>query len=374
MTRARIATVVLLLLAMVLPVPAGAQGSAGCAGRFPDTVFVEERNEGPLKLLGAGVGDALMDRYAAEFGGLGGMLEDDLGSVGGIEVCVFPNAVPWDAQALGWHPYQRLHAAAFGSEGVVVVSAYLITPSIDAGRNGIMHVWLWRLGDGLYPQALAEDVKGLYRNRLDSTVQNVHNALVRQNIGLAEPWPPFNWMAGAMTDPLLFDPEKSYGGMGDFAGFVMDSGAGAVLMDPEPVEVADLDEQWRQALYDESGSTLGGSKEWILGAVMIFGLLALAAAMAYLTRRARLRAHQQRRAAALRMLSGQAAVGRSGSPGGGRPDAGVGSGPPGTVGRHGDDRDRPPTRSQAGPGFDGVPSGSQPGDDLFRHPDFAGED
>lgn len=374
MNRARILAVVPALVAVLLPTTAGAKGPVGCAGRFPETTFVEERTEGPLRLLGAGIGDALMDRYATEFGGLAGMLEADLGSVGGIEVCIFPNAVPWDAQALGWPEFHRLHAAAFGSEGVVVVSAYLITPSIDAGRNGLVHVWLWRLGEGLYPQVLAEDVKGLYRNRLDSTVDSVHNALVRQNIGLAEPWPPFNWMAGAMTDPLLFDPEKPYGGMGDFAGFVMDAGDATILADPEPAAVADLDEQWRQALYDESGSTLGGSKEWIVGAVMIFGLLLLAAALAYLTRRARLRAHQQRRAAALRMLSGQSAVGRSGSPGAGRPDAGVGSGPPGAVGRHGDDRDRPPARSQSGAGLDGVPSGAQAGDDLFRHPEFTGED
>ena len=51
-------------------------------------------------------------------------------------------------------------------------------------------------------------------------MEHLHTLYVRMNIGLTEPWPPTPWTAGQMRTDLLWNPEFSYGGGGDFLNYV----------------------------------------------------------------------------------------------------------------------------------------------------------
>lgn len=364
------------LLLFALVVPAGAQTVDGCSARFPDTVWDRVEESGPITVYGAEVQSGLFDRYAREFGDLATTIEEEIGGADGLVVCIFPDVVPWDAQALGWPEGQRLHTASFADEGVVVVSSYLISAAIDAGRNGIIHAALWRTSDGSYPGVLADDVKGWYRNRLERSVESVHTLFVRQNTGLAEPWPPTPWLAGAMEPVLLWNPEFSYGGGGDFANFVAGTAGTEVLADPAAGEIEALDAQWRQALFDESGAIPGGSKGWIIGVVLVTAILILAVAMALMTRRARRRIEQDLRDAAEKQAAARRAdiqarpVQPSVSVGRGSRDPGVGRGKARTGVIDRDGRDGSPPLGKVGSDGDRVATVDESPDDRYRHPGF----
>ena len=174
-----------------------------------------EAVSGRLTLYGAGVIEGQFGRFVDDFGGLAALLRRNSARSMGSRRASSLMRSPWDAQAMGWPEGQRLHTATFGEEGLVVVSAYLTRVALDAGRQGVIHAWLWQLSDGNYPEPLADEVKGWYRNRLETTVEHLHTLYVRMNIGLTEPWPPTPWTAGQMRTDLLWNPEFSYGGGGD---------------------------------------------------------------------------------------------------------------------------------------------------------------
>lgn len=368
---------VLAVLLVALPAAAQEVGN-GCASRFPDTAWGDALSSGSITVWpAAGIHPDLARRYAADFGALAALLEEELGPVPGITVCAFPGRIPWDAVELGWDEGKTLHTATFAAERVVVISAYLTNPSIDAGRNGILHTWLFNLTGGTYPEPLADEVKGWYRNRLERSVESVHLLFVRQNIGLVEPWPPFPWTIGRMVDPLLWNPEFSYGGAGDFANFVAATVGTGPLAAPRTDEIQALDAQWRQALFDESGSVLGGSKEWIVGLVGVIGIILLAVLMAYWTRRERRRIERELREAVQRErreVRDEGPVRPSNSAGRRGGDARVGRAAARTAVVDRNDGDRSPSGGKIGSRSDDVTAGAQSADDLFRHPDLRGDD
>lgn len=363
------------LALLVTPLSAGAQEVNPCATRFPDTVWDAEAVSGRLTLYGAGVIEGQFGRFVDDFGGLAALLEAELGPVDGITACIFPDEIPWDAQAMGWPEGKRLHTATFGEEGLVVVSAYLTRVALDAGRQGVIHAWLWQLSDGNYPEPLADEVKGWYRNRLETTVEHLHTLYVRMNIGLTEPWPPTPWTAGQMRTDLLWNPEFSYGGGGDFANYVAAVSGTGPLANPFGGELEDLDTAWRQSLFDQSGSIPGGSKGWVIGLIGVTAIVSLAVFVAWWSARARRRIEAELREAALRIPKqiDVRAVRPSITDRGGGANAGIRRGSARPVGFDRNDRDRTPSGGKVGTAVDEVPSGAQADDDRFRHPDLGGE-
>ncbi len=371
----RVLCALFMLVVVAVPSTAFAQTENPCATRFPDTVWDAEATAGRLTLYATGVSEGHFGRFTDDFGGLAALLEAELGSIDGITICIFAEEIPWDAQAMGWPEGQRLHTATFGSEGVVVVSAYLTVAALDAGRQGVIHTWLWQLSDGNYPEPLADEVKGWYRNRLETTVEHLHTLYVRMNIGLTEPWPPTPWTAGQMADRLLWNPEFSYGGGGDFANYVAAVAGTGALADPFNGSLEELDSAWRQSLFDESGSVLGGSKGWVIGLIGVTAIVSLAVFVAWWSARARRKIEAQLREAAL-LIPKQIdvrAVRPSITARGGGTDAGIRRGSARPVGSDRNDRHGTPSGGRVGTAVDDVPPGAKADDDRFRHPDLGGE-
>lgn len=365
------------LVALVLfAPPASAQMDGGrCAERFPEAVFDHHATAGPVDLYGSEVPAEILDRYGRDYTVLVEWIQDEMGGLGdGVVICMFEDQIPLDAQSLGWPEGQALRAAAFGEERMIVLSNWLIQHVPDAGYNGLLHVAQYQVSDGDYPQTFGNEVKGWYRNRIDRTVEVVHNVLVRQNSGLSEPWPPTPWVDEAIADPLLWNPEFGYGGGGDFANFAVANGGNEILSDPRSTDVASLDEQWRQALFDESGAVLGGSRGWIKGLVISIGIVLLGVLMALWNRHQKRVIEEKLRdlpwlEEQARLAHEQEAVRTSVAVGGRGRNARVGGSDAGP-GFDGDDRDGTPTGRPFGRTGDGVSGRRQAGDDLFRHPDF----
>jgi hypothetical protein len=379
----RALTIAILVAAITVVSPAAfAQTTDGgrCAERFPESTFDTSAMADVVSVHGSGIGAELLDRYAREWGELVALVQDEMGGLdGGVAVCVFDDELPLDNESLGWPATQFLRAASFGQDRLVVVSSWLISEAPDAGRNGLLHVAQYQVSGGTYPEPFGDEVKGWYRNRVDRTVEAVHNVFVRQNSGLAEPWQPFPWTVGQMVDPLVWNPEQGYGGAGDFANYAVATGGTEVLSTPLTSDLASLDEGWRQTLFDESGAVLGGSRGWILGLVMSVGIVVLGILMAWWSRRQKLKIEEQlrdlefleqksreaREAEAVRTSLAASGGGRHSRVRRGRSRAS-------RVDR--DDRDRSPSRRSRRSRDDRVSEALKTGDDLFRHPGFDEDD
>jgi hypothetical protein len=361
----------------VAAAPTAWAGSGGCAARFPGSTFETAYPAGPVMVHGSGLTEPVARRFASEIERLAVMVHEDMGGIDDAAVCVFADRIPVDAEALGWHPGHRLPAVVFGDEGIVALSAVRVGHVADGARRGLIHIAQWRATEGTYPAMLADDVLGWYRNRLDGSVAAVHEMFVRQNVGQVEPWPPFPWLDGPpISDTVTWDPVFGYGGMGAFTAFAVSRAGTSVLVDPLGSDIAGLDEAWRVALFEQSGSIPGGSREWVIGAVMVAMLVGLAVFVALMARREKrrvarivLEASQQDAETRKRALEEQAAV-RPSVPGSGRrAHPGVRGAAPGG-GVDGNDRDRPPSGRGIGTAVDDVTASDEAGDDMFRHPDF----
>ena len=378
MRRLFIASVTAVLIAIVAALPVLAQGAAGgrCAERFPDTEFDRTAMAGSVAIHGSGIPEGILERYARDWGVLVDWVQEEMGGLDeDVAVCIFEDDIPIDAQALGWSEGQALRAAAFGDEGLLLLSNWFVAAVPDAGYNGLLHLAQYRVSDGEYPEPFGNDVKGWYRNRLDGSVEVVHNFYVRQNTGLSEPWAPFPWTVGRMVDPLLWNPEFDYGGGGDFTNFAVAHGGTEVLSDPLQAELEELDEEWRQSLFDESGAIPGGSRGWITGLIVSVGVVSLGILMAWWNRRQKRVMEERLRDMAWleeqsRIAHEEEAVKTSVSAGSSRRDSRVGRGRARSIGRDRDDRDGSPSGGAVRSPGDRVSRRGEPGDDLFRHPDF----
>jgi hypothetical protein len=327
---------------------------------------------------GSGIGSDLTTRYAADFERLVVLVQAEMGGLDDdVVVCIFADDIPLDAQALGWPEGQKLHAAAFGEDRLVVVSSYLIRYVPDAGRAGLLHVAMWQVSEGQYPEPFGDEVAGWYRNRLADRVEVVHSGLVRLNAGLSEPWPPGSgWDVGRMYGTLLWNPEFGYGGTGDFTNYAVATNGTGVLSNPSGYDLEALDAGWRQLLFDESPAIPGGSRGWITGLVLISIAVAAAVFMAWWGHATRKRVERQLREAVARERRSAlpqlepASVRPSVAVGERRGDPRVGGSGSGTVGAQDDRRDRSPSLREVGTAVDEVPPPDESGDDLFRHPGF----
>lgn len=380
----------LVTLALVLVLAPSAAAAGGCAERFPGATFDTSATVGQVAVVGAGLVQDVVDRYARSYEPVVTMAGDHYGTLEGVEVCVFADAVPLDAADYDYPDSLPIRSIAFADEGLVVLSAWRVAAPIDAGLVGLTHVAQVRAGGGSYPEPFGSDVIGWYRNEIEGTVEAVHNRFVRSNIGLREPWDPIPWLSGSRGDVLVWNAEtalsssfassNAFGGPGDFAHFAVENGGPDVLTTLDGDAVAALDEQWRQALFDESGAIPGGSRGWIRGVLFALGALAVAVGVAWWSWRIKRREKQYllelaRRPEPVHVPEADDGPIRVSVPGGlGRRDAGVGRGRARAVRSDRDDRDRPPSRRKVGTGVDPVATGDEPGDDAFRHPGLRGED
>lgn len=372
----------LLAAAAALAPAAAAQEASGCAAVFPTTTFDTSAPAGPVVVRGAGLNVEMTERFSRELTQVAELLGTEVSSLGGVEVCLFADEMDIDAEALGWYPGLPLRAAAFAEQGVVAVSTWLPRYTTDAGVVGLIHVALWRASGGSYPQPFADDVIGWYLGRLAGTTDAIHSLYLRQQIGLHEPWPPFPWSISTLEDPVLWKPEYGYGGAGDFTDYVVEAKGVGYLAAPDSEELVELDEGWRQALFDDSGAVPGGSKGWIAGLIVAVVLLVVAIAFAWLGRVSRLRAEEALRRLAVAPanpagpapVSAESAVRPLVGGGSSRRHSRVGGRGADAVGGRGDDRDGAPAGGEGGARRDRVAKTAKPGDEIFRHPGFRDED
>jgi hypothetical protein len=382
----------LLLVGTLVPPAAAQQGAVGCEGLLPDVEFATTAAAGPVTVRGADLNQATTERFARDFSGTIATIEQMTpGALDGVEVCIFADRLPLDDEALGWPIGIVLRAAAFRSQGVIVLSAWQPALVPDAGRVGLAHTAQWRVADGAYPATFGIEVAGWHVSVANDELARWENLYLRQMIGETEPWPPIGWELGTLPNTLLWNPESGYAnvegggqirltGAGVFAEFAIESDPG-IVANPDPIRLQELDEAWRNDLFDRSGSVRGGTRGWITGAI-VGGLIILAAVGLFWQGRVyRRRLERQLRdltasppVPAAAVTDPDEAVRPSMGQGLRRGDPGIRRRVPRAVGVDEDDRDRSPARGIIGRLRDRMSSRSEAEDDAFRHPGFDRDD
>lgn len=256
--------------------PAAAlQAPGGCAAVFPGTVFELRRPAGPITVVTSDLTVPLADRYAADLAPVAEAMQMHLGGLDGVEVCLFPNALPLDSVALGWPVGQRLRAASFVEERAVVLSAQQPRLVQPAGILGLAHQAQWETSDGTYPATFGAAVGHWYASGEAGRLERDHAALRYARIigSLSEPVP---WADGSLEAVRLWDPQFQDSAIGDFVEYAVGQVGTEIIADPDPAVLARLDEEWRQLLLNEARGSDKPSSEWITGVIIVVGSVLLA--------------------------------------------------------------------------------------------------
>ncbi len=248
---------------------------------FPDTVWDgPARPLGPVRLYTAGLPVGLADRFTDDLGDAVGPIAAELDGLAGVEVCLFADRLPLDAQALGWPEGQQLRAISFGAERVLVLSAWNTLLVRRAGTFGLAHQAEWGLSGGDYPDPLGATVGHWYVSRLEGRVRRDHDSMRFAKLIRALP-EEISWTASRIPERLLWNPEFQLSPIGDFAGFAVTAEGLDVIRNPDAATVRRLGAEWQSALLAEATGSESGTRGWIVGTVIVAGVLSLGALIAF---------------------------------------------------------------------------------------------
>lgn len=306
MVARRISALVLLTLAVsVAGVLDAAVASADCGDRFPNETWELVGETALLSVSAVGVPTEQALRFADEANATARLLEADFGEVPPLELCVFGREVRLDPTGLV-PPGQLLHAAVFADEGTVYVGAIGSRLFDETHSFGLAYAVLWdqaaRLGMEGYPEPLATAIGQWYLSRVSGKVELHHNQM-RGGAFFRDPAgggiETTDWATAHQPPIYTWNPEFQEAPIGDLVDFAVGTYGTEVLSDPDPVRWADIEQEWQAALREEALQGTGGSgSAWVIGLAIVVGFVGLAALMAWLTRRSRIKAREQARARA----------------------------------------------------------------------------
>jgi hypothetical protein len=249
----------------------------------------------------AGFNTATAERFGGLVGRLGNLIDSEIGGLDDTAICL---ASPELADAFSGYVArgQRLHAGVFAEEGVLVLSAVELRMVDDAIAFGLPQLALRRLGEELgredgYPDPLGTTIAHWYSARETGKLDGYRSQLII-TVFLDDPNPQERtaadanqWVGETKPDPSFFDPQFLGSQMGVFIDFAVSEEGLSVLRKTDQATWADLENRWRISIRDQYPQGTYGV--WWGVALVVF-FIALAIALAWLTRRQKRRASMKR--------------------------------------------------------------------------------
>lgn len=276
----RLAPILAALAVMVLAAPPAADAaSGGCAEIFPGVDFELTRQAGPVTVMTADLSEGLADRFTADLEAAATLMQAEMGGLDGVEVCLFRDMLPLDAEALGWPVGQILRAASFAEQRAVALSTIQFRLVRPAGIIGLAHQAQWQVSDGSYPAVFGGAVAQWYRSRDAGRLESDHGVMLYARIirAISEPIP---WLTGELDAVQLWNPQFEDSPVGDFVEFVVDADGVGSLRSPDLGRITALDAEWQQRLLVEARGSERPSSGWIIGAAIIGGAVVAMFALA----------------------------------------------------------------------------------------------
>ena len=271
-----------LVAAFVAPTAMGEQAHAqgtGCSGLMPEVAWDHLLPSGPIIVYAAEISLDLAERFRDDLAGTAAIIQRDIGGLQGVQVCLFADRLPLDAEALGWPAGQQLRAASFVEERVVVLSTLQIGDVRPAGAIGLAHQAQWHSSGGTYPLAFGSAVAQWYRSADAGRLDRDHAIMRYARITRAVAG-PIPWDAGTLEIVMLWNPQFQDSPIGDFVEFAVAAVGRDILADPDPETLARLDTDWQQQLLNEARGSEEPTSDWVLGAAVVASAVLLAVVLA----------------------------------------------------------------------------------------------
>jgi len=277
----RTTTIILVLLtigAIASPAALG-QEAIGCDAVVPDRPWDQTIDLGPVLFRSSGLPEARAERFARSFAEAATVIDEEIGGLKGVEICVFDDLIPVDAQALGWPEGQSLRAVSLGPARAVLLSSWNIGLVEPAGYLGLVHQAQFGLADGAYPEPLGGAVRSWYRARFSGRLDTDHSTMRYANLVRSIP-EAIPWTAGSIEPTMLWNPQFQNSAIGDFVEYVVATAGVEALRDPGSVDFIALQDGWQRELLIEARGSERPTTGWITG-LIILAVIALVAGVLF---------------------------------------------------------------------------------------------
>lgn len=271
-----------------------AQAESPCEERFPEQDWFAVSDADGVDTYQAALSQEIGERFAATAADAASVIKADIGVFPDTTLCVFGGSTTLNSEGL-LPEGQRLHAATFAADAVLVVDAQQARLVDDAITFGMAHIGLWHLaaeqGDSGYPEPLAGAIKQWYVSRASGNLEQ-HHSVMRVSNFFNDPEgdaSAADWFADSQVPIIVWNPEYQESPIGDFVEDAVARNGTQMLRQPEKAEWAAAELVWRSALREELLQGADESREWIGGVLLAVGAVLGALGLALWSR------HQNRR-------------------------------------------------------------------------------
>lgn len=297
-----LSVLVLIGVAAIGAVAGAAPAFAGCGDNFPDT---EWRVTGETELLVVATAPSVSDgqglRFADEASATARWLEEDLGTIPQLNLCIF--GVDDDLDPTGLVPAgQLLHAVVFNEDATVYVNTIQASLFDETHAFGLAYAALWHVADELgrtgYPEPLASAVGQWYLARSADKL-DLHHVQMRGGAFFRDPSgggiETTDWAQASQPPTFAWNPQFHETPISDLVQFAVDQYGPEILNELDGIRWSEIEQEWQTALRLEALQGSSGGADWVVGLVIFFGFIGLAGLTAWLTRRSRIKLREEAR-------------------------------------------------------------------------------
>ena len=280
---------------MLVVLLAAAPAIAGCEDHFPEVPWRVATQTDLITVKSVDVPEGQALRFADLAAATARSIEADLGDVGRLEMCVYAPSADLPTEGLVSFG-QQLHSVVF-DDGTLVTGTLQARIFDETHAFGLayaaLHNVATRLGLSAYPEPLASAIGHWYASQAADKVE-LHHSQMRTAAFFRDPdgngIEPSDWLATTQPPAFTWNPQFHESPIGDMVDFAVANHGSAVLEDLSTERWETIETTWQAALRDEAVAGRSSGSAWLVGLGIVVGAVAVAALLAFLNRRANIKA------------------------------------------------------------------------------------
>jgi hypothetical protein len=260
----------------ILAIPANASSPTACPQRFPQVEW-QLVLDGDVEVHGAGIPDAMAERFGREIGLSSAWIAEDIGSFETVVCLVGEDAAylgdEFVSGSVGFHAHQNLRDQFMMVE---TQRPGFVGPAVT---YGLAHQALWQNnGNDAFPEPIASVIAQWYRARILERLELYHAEVMFENFFDTDA--VIDWTESSQEPVQNWIPENNFRAIGDFVAFAVAEHGTGVLLETEGSVWTDIEGEWRTALRSDLTGRETPTTDWVFGvaiavAIVVFALVAI---------------------------------------------------------------------------------------------------